>query len=224
MEPEFFQAIEEHFRRLHGERLILSPRDWHLAADWWERDIPLPVVLRAIDEVFEKTARRAGATVRSLAYCRYAVEVAYGRNLELTLGQGESGAAPGPGPAAAVERLRAKARRIDTLAGKSSDDARHSLERAARDLRAALDDLTAGLSEPPEVENILLDVEERMVTALLDGLPPEERLALEATCTRRLARYSGSMSPDVYALTRRRCLETEMRRQWRLPRLSLLAG
>ena len=223
MEPEFFQTIEEHFRRLQGAPLVLSPSDWHLAAEWWERRVPLAVVLRALDAVLEKASRDRRGPIRSLAYCRYAVESEFAHHLELSLGQGEPGGRPGPGAASALERLRAKAARLERLAGDCAGDTRVALESAVRDLRAALNALATGAASPPQVEEELVHVEEQVTTALLEGLAPDDRQALEDHCNQRLARYRKQMSPEVRDLTHRRCLETEIRRRCRLPRLSLLA-
>ena len=78
----YFRAVEDHFIRLRGAPLVLSPDDWHLADTWLERRIPLPEVLRAISEVFESArARGRRKPVLSLAYCRHAVEEAYALHL-----------------------------------------------------------------------------------------------------------------------------------------------
>ncbi|MFQ5720824.1 MAG: hypothetical protein ACE5IK_14900, partial [Acidobacteriota bacterium] len=102
-------------------------------------------------------------------------------------------------------------------------DGREVLTRAMADLQDALGELSTGSRTPSQVEESLLDIEARVIDALLDGLDPDERQALDETCDRRLARYGKDMTPAVRALTRRRCLETQIRKRCKLPRLSLLA-
>ena len=74
----YFRAIEETFIRLRGAPLLLSPEDWRLARSWHERGIPLGLVERTLEEIFERRQRRDGdRRVQSLRYCAPAVERAW---------------------------------------------------------------------------------------------------------------------------------------------------
>src|SRR5260370_31817442 len=46
----YFLAIEDHFVRLRGAPLLLSPADWHAARRWHQQGIPLELVRRAPEE------------------------------------------------------------------------------------------------------------------------------------------------------------------------------
>ena len=60
-EVGYVYAIWETFRRKHApDRLMASNREGMLIRRWIDQQIPLPVVLRAIDE-FQGTARRLEA-------------------------------------------------------------------------------------------------------------------------------------------------------------------
>ena len=54
----YFLALEEHFGRLRGKPLLLSPRDVALAREWHEAGLPLEAVLRGIDRFFAREAKR----------------------------------------------------------------------------------------------------------------------------------------------------------------------
>src|SRR5260370_40504073 len=45
----YFLAIEDHFVRLRGAPLLLSPADWHAARRWHQQGIPLELVRRALE-------------------------------------------------------------------------------------------------------------------------------------------------------------------------------
>src|SRR6202012_874909 len=72
----YFTEIEEHFQRARGTGLfLLSPLDWALIEHWKNSGIPLPAVLKGIDEAFEKWRARKSKRqfINSLAYCAQAV-------------------------------------------------------------------------------------------------------------------------------------------------------
>ena len=74
-DDDYFLEIEAHFAQRRGTPFILSAKDWALMRKWADESIPLPVVIEAIDGVFEKnetSGRRK--IISSLSYCRHAVK------------------------------------------------------------------------------------------------------------------------------------------------------
>lgn len=75
--------------RRRGRNLLLSPLDWALIEAWKERGIPLHVVLRALENVFETNqtqSNRNKRQIKSLLYCRDEVERLYAAWLEAQIG------------------------------------------------------------------------------------------------------------------------------------------
>ena len=73
-DADYFLEIEAHFALRRNTPFILSAKDWALMQKWRAEGIPLPVVIEAIDSVFEKnetSGRRK--VISSLSYCRHAV-------------------------------------------------------------------------------------------------------------------------------------------------------
>src|SRR5436853_5501972 len=91
---DYFLEIESHFAMRRGTPFILSAKDWALMKTWAEGGIPLPVVIEAIDTVFEKAAERK-KIVNSLSYCRHAVKELWSERKELQVGA--SGTVPEEG-------------------------------------------------------------------------------------------------------------------------------
>jgi hypothetical protein len=214
----YFRAVEDHFVRLRGAPLVLSPDDWHLAATWLERRIPLPVVLRAISQVFE-TARARGRRkpVLSLAYCRHAVEEAHAAHLESAVGEARAEATP-----ARHRPLRERVTEWRERAEAWGEEAR--LE--GLDMLDQVLEVVAGLEDggcsAESAERQLAELEHGLLVAAARSFPTPEQEELVTGCERRLADYRDRMSPEIYARTRQRALEGELRRRLRLPRLSLL--
>src|SRR5437763_2929596 len=70
---EYYTEIESHFAARRGTPFVLSAKDWHLMKRWHDDGIPLPIVIEAIDTVFQKneeSGRRK--TISGLSYCRHA--------------------------------------------------------------------------------------------------------------------------------------------------------
>jgi hypothetical protein len=92
----YFTEIEEHFQKRRGALLLLSTLDWALIETWREAGIPLAVVLRGIDDAFDKyEARKRRGPLRrinGLAWCDQAVMDAAEQQKEAALGaaSGES--------------------------------------------------------------------------------------------------------------------------------------
>ncbi len=80
-QPEelYFERIEEHFGRRRGGPMVLSPKDWQLIQKWQEQGIPLPVVLRGINQAFDRFEASSPRPdrINSLGYCAQEVEGAW---------------------------------------------------------------------------------------------------------------------------------------------------
>ena len=72
----YFSEIEETFVRRRGKNLLLSPLDWALIEAWKERGVPLHVVLRGIETIFDQADKQPARkrSIKSLVYCRDEVE------------------------------------------------------------------------------------------------------------------------------------------------------
>jgi len=93
VDADYFNEIESHFAARRGTPFILSAKDWALMKKWHGDGVPLPVVLEAIDSVFEKnetSGRRK--TISSLSYCRHAVKELWEDRKNLYVG--EAGTTP----------------------------------------------------------------------------------------------------------------------------------
>src|SRR6266446_212403 len=87
---DYFLEIEGHFAHRRGTPFILSAKDWALMRKWRDEEIPLPVVIEAIDGVFEKnetSGRRK--VISSLSYCRHAVKELWDARRDLYVGGSE---------------------------------------------------------------------------------------------------------------------------------------
>ena len=76
---QYFNRIEEHFGRRRGGPLVLSPKDWGLVEAWHDSGIPLRIVLRGINQAFDRFAASGPRPdrINSLLYCEQEIQAAW---------------------------------------------------------------------------------------------------------------------------------------------------
>jgi hypothetical protein len=232
----YFSEIEELFVRKRGKNLLLSPLDWALIEAWKERGVPLALVLRAIETVFEKAelepARKR--SIKSLLYCRDAVEREYENWLAGQTGaenknkgiQNEEAETPEK-----VEDLPASQGEIFThlqLAAKRlrqpALNLNHNWLRISAEVLAALDSARKEFHKTADLEKLeafLSELDRRIDNALLESFPAEKKAELEKENIAGLRPYKNRMTEAVYRQTLCTLLLKSLREQAEIPRLSL---
>jgi hypothetical protein len=196
----YFLEIEAHFAFRRNTPFILSAKDWALMKEWSDSGIPLPVVIEAIDQVFENnetSGRRK--TISSLSYCKHAVKDLWSERKEMHVGAGD--ALPEESPAALLEQL---AVRVETV---------------SPGIAAQIRKLEAEHSVP-KIEEHLMDLERELMAECVAALPDSEVAAVRNEVSRTLGDTSR-----LDEATRTRTEEANLRRivreRFGVPRLSL---
>lgn len=161
MSADYFQEIENHFAFRRGTPFVVNAKDWALMQQWHAAAIPLPVVIEAIDSVFDKQEAK-GKTVNGLRYVRHAVKEMWDERKELQVGS--EGMSPEEDPLA---RLEALAVVLESTPGASY---------AAR-VRELVREKSV-----PRIEEALMELESALIEELLTRAPQlrEQAVALAA--------------------------------------------
>jgi hypothetical protein len=198
--PEYFTEIEGYFALRRGTPFILSAKDWALMKGWADSGIPLPIVIEAIDSVFEKneTSGRKKA-ISSLSYCRHAVKELWEDRKGIAVNGGEALPEEAPGEllttlASEVERVSARV--AETIRGLASE------------------------KSVPRIEERLIEVEAELIDELLASLPADELATLRADVA-RAAGDTSRLDPATRARTEDANLRRIVRERFGLPRLTL---
>ena len=179
MSADYFQEIEAHFAHRRGTPFILSAKDWTLMQQWAADGIPLPVVIEALDSVFEKR-EAAGKKVNSLSYCKHAVKEMWEERKALAVGA--EGVSPEEDPSA----------RLDLLAAALEPTPAAAFASRVREL--------AALRSLPRIEEALMALEEEMIAALATSelreeaarmVPNAEQRAIDAHLRRLVREHHG---------------------------------
>ncbi len=216
----YFTEIEDTFVRRRAKNLFLSPIDWALIEMWQERGIPLHIVLRSIESVFDVFDKQPAGTrtIKSLFYCREEVEVQYAEWLRSQAGKStgmETAADDTYSPeaisahiASAIEKL--KANQIDNL----SEDITRAVAR--------LEELAANLTGDAEtVDATLGDIEKLLDRAMLTKWESVHLKTVEKEVAGQLRGYKAEMEPAAYKNTFELMLLKRLREEANIPRLGL---
>jgi hypothetical protein len=216
----YFTEIEETFVRRRGKHLFLSPLDWALIDGWQERGIPLHIVIRSIESVFDVYDQQPPGTrtIKSLFYCREEIEVQYGEWLTSQIGKaGEK--EPTDSPTFSREAIAAH---IDSallsLRANETAGLREDLDRAI----SRLEELSRDLTDDPEtVDKTLGDIEKLIDRSMLANWDKAQLKMFEKEIAGQLKAYKSEMEPDVYKTTFELMLLKRLREEARVPRLGL---
>lgn len=223
----YFTEIEEHFQRRRGSLLLLSTLDWALIETWREAGIPLEVVLRGIDEAFDKhDARQRSSTrrvrqINGLAWTAQAVMEAAEQQKEAATGTAAVTTSADAGFEAQriADHLLAAA---DTLAAASiAAEALAALAAIAQRLRDLADPASLEAANLEELERNLTTLEEKLFATLTTHVPEELLLQFKTEAARDLAAYRSRMSAVQLRQIEQQFVHKRLLEHYQLPRLSL---
>jgi len=227
----YFTEIEETFIRRRGKNLLLSPLDWALIESWQEREMPLHIVLRGIERVFDTIDKQPARkrSVKSLFYCKEEIEAQFAEWLETQVGKNGGSDSQVPGVSedsdSSNDELFSSAA-IETHLEKVSTDLVRAIESASGgELREVLERVLRRLAELAETLETAEKLEESLekLDALVDEslLKQSDTADLKAETEKSLASYRGKMDADVYQRTRDLMILKKLREEAEIPRLSL---
>jgi hypothetical protein len=230
----YFSEIEETFNRRRGKYLFLSPLDWALIETWQERQVPLHIVLRGIEKVFDgvdSSQAKRRRSVKSLMYCREEIEAQYEEWLERQIGKSEAnGNGNGNGVHAESEtentlfsdanlkaHLENVSRQLEQARAKASADLREVLARSL----ARLEELEKTFNGAEALEESLSDLEKLIDAALVETADEKTLAAFKTETEKQMSQYRGKMEKEVFERTFDLMLLKHLREAAQIPRLSL---
>lgn len=216
----YFTEIEETFIRRRGKNLLLSPLDWALIEDWQERGIPLHIVIRSIESVFDVFDKQPirPRTIKSLFYCREEIEVQYKEWLTLQAGAGGEDGDPKSETHFSEDAVSAH---IKDVRGSLENSRKHATDGFGEVLDrviARLDELTAHREDPERLEKSLDNLDGVIDQWLLESAAAGNQ---KKEIERQLATYKKQMDSEAYDRTFELMLIKRLREHAGIPRLSL---
>src|SRR2546430_4789600 len=199
---DYFLEIEAHFAFRRQTPFILSAKDWVLMQRWRAEGIPLPIVIEAIDTVFEKnetSGRRK--VISSLSYCRHAVKELWDERRNLYVGGIEQ--TPEIAPEVMLEQL---AQRLEASPSGAA---------FAERVRALGSEKSV-----PRIEQRLIELEGEMLESVM-ATSPQDTAEIRHEIAKALGDTAG-LDKKTRARTEEANLRRMIRERFDLPRLTLV--
>ncbi|MEO8074001.1 MAG: hypothetical protein ABI686_12255 [Acidobacteriota bacterium] len=227
----YFSEIESTFIRRRGRNLLLSPLDWALIETWQERQIPLHIILRGIEKVFDSADKQPARkrTIKSLTYCREEIEAQYSEWLESQIGKVQSPkvqvqSSEIDGKNAAKETIfpdETVVAHLENVADELKSAQSKAKNELSETLREAVDHLARSRKNFSDVETLEKDLEK--LDALIDEsiLKNHSSENLKKEIGKNLASYRSKMDAETYQRTFDLMLVKRLRDESEIPRLSL---
>lgn len=215
----YFTEIEDTFIRRRGKNLFLSPIDWALIESWQDRGIPMHIVIRSIESVFDVYDKQPVGTrsIKSLFYCREEIEAQYAEWVRSQAGRSDSsdGSIEQYSLDAVEEHIT---KSIESLNSIVYDEIREDISRAV----ARLEELKSNLTDNFEaIDGTLSDIEKLLERAMLTNWNKPHLKILEKEVAAQLKAYKLEMEPDAYKNTFDLMLLKRLREETGVPRLGL---
>ncbi len=223
----YFTEIEETFIRRRGRNLLLSPLDWALIETWQERGIPLHIVLRGIERVFDGVDKQPNRkrTVKNLFYCKEEIEANYAEWLDSQVGKSAVSSSEFQVSSSETKSELFSAETIEThldkvllelkaAKNKFKDELRETLERVENRLA----ELRGNFSNAETLEESLEKLDTLIDDSLLQTFSTDN---LKSEIEKNLALYRNKMDAEVYKRTFDLIILKRLREKAEIPRLSL---
>ena len=190
---------------------------------WQDRGIPMHIVLRSIESVFDVYDKQPPSmrtrTIKSLFYCREEIEARYNEWLTSQTGKSQESTDEGRESEFSKEAIAGHIEKsIMTLKAVSIESLREDIARAI----SRLEELTGNLSGNFEtIDKTLSDIEKLLDRAMLSNWESSHLKILEKEVAGQLRAYKAEMEPDVYKNTFDLMLLKRLREEAGIPRLGL---
>ncbi|MCD9188544.1 MAG: hypothetical protein LUM44_19150 [Pyrinomonadaceae bacterium] len=217
----YFTEIEETFIKRRGKSLLLSPLDWALIESWQEREVPLSIVLRAIEKVFDTVDAQPNRkrSIKSIAYCKEEVEAQFAEWLETQTGKAHGASEETVEDTLSNDHIGAH---IDGVIERLRDVKIEHLHEAVERAVSRLNDLKGTLTSHTEgIEKNLTEIENFLDEALVTNADPAHLNKLKTETAEHLSSYKAKMKTEVYQHTFELMLIKKLREEAEIPSLSL---
>lgn len=218
----YFTEIEETFIRRRGKSLFLSPLDWAMMESWQDRGIPLHVVIRSIESVFDVFDQQPPGTrtIKSLLYCKEEIESQFREWAASNAGRSDYDEKEEDSDQQFTLSMIRKhiATSIEKLKAIQIEELSEEVGRAIRRLHELYEALTEDLET---VDGTLGDIEKVLDRGLLANWERGELKDAEREIRLQLRAYKSEMDAESYRSTFDLMLLKRLREEAGIPRLGL---
>lgn len=200
--------------------------DWALIESWEKEGIPLKIVLSTIDELFdqlEADPKRAGS-IRTLTYCKDAVEARYSAWKESMVGAPAGASEPEAEESESASKAGSSQSRLEDLAAKLEELApgfEGEVREALVSAKESIGLLKGSSAAPQEIEAELDRLDDLIDESLLGHADEKEVRRIRESALWELGERASLMDKDALERTTGLVVKKELRRASGIPGLGL---
>lgn len=226
----YFSEIEETFIRRRGRNLLLSPLDWALIESWQEREVPLHIVVRGIENVFDSHSQKPknSRPIKSLFYCKDEIESQYAKWLDMQSGKAEVGSSEFGVQSSEVgdslfsdETIAAHLQKLTSVLKTAKKSANGRLKEVLEEIILHIAEFQKNSASAEKLEGELEELDKRLDAFLLKYTDAETLEKQKAETETQVKGYKSKMEADVFRRTYDLMLSKRLREQYELPYFSL---
>ncbi len=227
----YFSEIEETFIRRRGRNLLLSPLDWALIESWQKREVPLHIVVRGIENVFDSYDKKPknSRPVKSLFYCKDEIESQYANWLDMQSGKSIVPSSKFQVPSSennesslfSDETIAAHLNKLTSELNAAKKDADGQLNKVLEKVLRHIAEFQKKSLSAEKLEGELESLDQRLDAFLLKFTDAEVLKKLKTETAKQVTNYKNQMEADVYQRTFDLMLLKRLRERHKIPYLSL---
>lgn len=227
----YFSEIEETFIRRRGRNLLLSPLDWALIESWQEREVPLHIVVRGIENVFDAHDKKPqnSRPVKNLFYCKDEIESQYANWLDMQSGKSRVPSSEFQVPSSennesglfSDETIAAHLNKLTLELNAAKKTADGQLNKVLEKVLRHISEFQKSSMNAEKLEGELENLDQRLDKFLLKFTDAETLEKLKTETVEQVTNYKNQMEADVYQRTFDLMLLKRLRERHKIPYLSL---
>jgi hypothetical protein len=218
----YFSEIEETFIRRRGKSVFLSPLDWALIETWQENKVPLHIVLRSIENVFDNFEKsKKKRSVKSLAFCSEEIEAQHEEWLESQIGKAEGGEDTIDDSTFSEDSIANHLESITAALESAKLHANNALTETFERVLSRLSEFRESYENAEKLETDLSHLEKLLDESLLENFEKELFNNFKVETEKELQSYKKTMEKEAYQKTFDLILLKKLRSEMGIPRLSL---
>jgi hypothetical protein len=215
-EEKYIKTVVEKYLDMRKRGLIISPRDWEILTVWIRREIPLRLVLNALDVAYGEFDEDR-ARIKNLSYVKKIVRrlererklalVGLPRDLNMP-DEEEERTILREGFERLISKL--KSLTVDT-------NFKEVIERTISNIEKLKDEMFSGEIDMEDCFNRLSRIEDGLLTSILNRLPEDILRALENTADKKLQKHRANMNEEGYEKTRKAFIKHLIKIDMKIP-------
>lgn len=210
---KYLREVEDFFIQKRGTPFILSPEDVQLILFWFKREIPLEIIKKGIEEVFEKLKERdPEKKINTIKYCAQRIEELFRERQKIKARSWHR-------ESTKIDIPQALNKNIETLKDflKGKEEFKKPLEKFLKKIEEL-----KKVEDLDEIENNLKKIEEKIIEFYYKKIEKEEKEELKKQAEKKFPEEVKILPAHTKNNLIRMLIFEKIKKEKKIPTLTLL--